>query len=405
MKRIKWSLFLAMLVFLALMQASFALASPGYTGYSGKTSGRTCASCHSGGTAPTVTISGPTTSTPGSVNNYTMKITGGTLSGGYCDIAASGGSLGAGTGDTLKNSEISGSSTTKSGTPPAVSFPFTWTAPSTAGTYTLYGCGLSTNGNGGTSGDGSTAIQFTIAVAGSTNVSVPNVVNQTQAAATSAITAAGLTLGSVTTQASSTVTAGSVISQNPAAAASVASGSAVNLVVSSGSAPVSVPNVVGQTQAAATTAITNAKLVLGTVTQQASSTVTAGSVISQNPAAAASVASGSAVNLVVSSGSAPVSVPNVVGQTQAAATTAITNAKLVLGTVTQQASSTVTAGSVISQNPAAAASVASGSAVNLVVSSGSAPVSVPNVVGPDPSCGNHCDHERKTCCGYRNATG
>ncbi|MGH8549812.1 MAG: PASTA domain-containing protein [Methylococcales bacterium] len=212
-------------------------------------------------------------------------------------------------------------------------------------------------------------------------VSVPDVVGQTQAAAQTAITSAGLTVGTVTQQASNTVPSGSVIRQNPAAGTSVAAGSAVNLVVSSGPAPVSVPNVVGQTQAAAQTAITGAGLTVGTVTQQASNTVPSGSVISQNPAAGASVAAGSTVDLVVSSGPTPVSVPNVVGQTQAAAQTAITGAGLTVGTVTQQISNTIPSGSVISQNPAAGASVTAGSAVDLVVSSGPAPVSVPGVVG------------------------
>ena len=66
-----------------------------------------------------------------------------------------------------------------------------------------------------------------------------------------------------------------------------------------------------------------------------------------------------------------VAVPDVVGQTQAAATTAITNAGLVLGTMTQQASSTVASGNVISESPAAGANVSSGSTVNLVVCTGS----------------------------------
>src|SRR5262249_52930949 len=79
---------------------------------------------------------------------------------------------------------------------------------------------------------------------------------------------------------------------------------------------------------------------------------------------------GSAVALVVSSGPPQVAVPNVVGLTQAAATTAITNANLVLGTVTTQSSTTVPAGSVISQNPTAGTQIVIGSAVALVVSSG-----------------------------------
>ena len=44
-------------------------------------------------------------------------------------------------------------------------------------------------------------------------------------------------------------------------------------------------------------------------------------------------------------------VPNVVGDTQAAATTVLTGAGLVVGTVTQQSSSTVAAGNVISETP------------------------------------------------------
>ena len=103
--------------------------------------------------------------------------------------------------------------------------------------------------------------------------------------------------------------------------------------------------------------------------------------ISESPTAGTNVNVGSAVNLVVSSGPAQVAVPNVVGDTQAAATTAITGAGLVVGTVTQQSSSTVALGDVISESPVAGTSVNVGSAVNLVVSSGPAQVSVPNVVG------------------------
>jgi len=66
-----------------------------------------------------------------------------------------------------------------------------------------------------------------------------------------------------------------------------------------------------------------------------------------------------------------VPVPNVVGQTQAAASTAITGVGLAVGTVTQQSSSSVASGYVVSESPAAGTNVASGSAVNLVVSSGS----------------------------------
>ena len=65
-------------------------------------------------------------------------------------------------------------------------------------------------------------------------VSVPNVVGDTQAAAGAAITAAGLTAGTVTQQSSATVARGEVVSEIPAAGASVAQGSAVALIVSTG---------------------------------------------------------------------------------------------------------------------------------------------------------------------------
>jgi hypothetical protein len=71
---------------------------------------------------------------------------------------------------------------------------------------------------------------FTIAA------TVPNVVGDTQAAATTAITGAGLVVGTVTSASSSTVPSGDVISQSPAAGTSVNVGSAVDLVISSGPA-------------------------------------------------------------------------------------------------------------------------------------------------------------------------
>ena len=206
-------------------------------------------------------------------------------------------------------------------------------------------------------------------------VAVPDVTGQTQTAATTAITGAGLALGTVTQEYSLTVPAGSVISQSPVAGTQVLPGAAVSLVVSRGG--VAVPDVTGQTQTAATTAITGAGLALGTVTQEYSLTVPAGSVISQSPTAGTQVLPGAAVSLVVSRGG--VAVPDVTGQTQTAATTAITGAGLALGTVTQEYSLTVPAGSVISQSPTAGTQVLPGAAVSLVVSRGG--VAVPDVTG------------------------
>jgi len=68
-----------------------------------------------------------------------------------------------------------------------------------------------------------------------------------------------------------------------------------------------------------------------------------------------------------------VTVPNVVGQAQGAATTTIIGAGLTTGTVTTAPSSSVPSGSVITQNPAAGAQAVTGSAVQLLVSTGPVP--------------------------------
>ena len=81
------------------------------------------------------------------------------------------------------------------------------------------------------------------------------------------------------------------------------------------------------------------------------------------------------------SGCAKVAVPNLEGLTQDAAATAIAGAKLKVGALTQQTSNTVTFGKVISQDPASGSSVAEGSQVNLVISSGPQMVAVPTVEG------------------------
>ena len=144
-----------------------------------------------------------------------------------------------------------------------------------------------------------TTINFTVSL----GAVVPNVVNLTQAQATSALTAAGLAVGSITLE-NSNVQAGRVISQSPASGTSVNPGTGVALAISIGPANRAIPNVVGLTQGAATVAIQNAGLVVGTVTTQSSATVLAGVVISQSPTSPPNVPPGTAVNLVVSSGPA-----------------------------------------------------------------------------------------------------
>ena len=98
---------------------------------------------------------------------------------------------------------------------------------------------------------------------GAKAVKVPSIVNQDQAAATAALTAAGLAGGEVTTTYSATLKAGTVISSTPAPGESAAEGSAVALVVSNGL--VQVPDYAGQEVGATTSALSGMQLTVKTV--------------------------------------------------------------------------------------------------------------------------------------------
>jgi Viral BACON domain len=121
-----------------------AASSNGISGFSGK-SGSTCTSCHSNGTAPAVTLTGPTTVTSGSTNTYTISVSVVTAGNGGVDVAASAGTFAAGTGTKVLNGEIvhSGPSSTHSWT-------FSWTAPTvtTTTTATLFAAAIDSFGGG-----------------------------------------------------------------------------------------------------------------------------------------------------------------------------------------------------------------------------------------------------------------
>lgn len=149
--------------------------SDGIAGFSGKTPGKNCTDCHSSGAAvPTVSFGGANPGTAastsvaaGSNTTYTLAIKGGPAQNASLDVAASGGQLAAvSAGTQLMNAEIVhtvGASFPVGG---AV-FSFNWRAPSVAGTYTLYGAGLSSNGSGSKGdGTGTASLQVTVTAGG-----------------------------------------------------------------------------------------------------------------------------------------------------------------------------------------------------------------------------------------------
>jgi len=126
--RISWIVLAAFTLIYSSVPAS--ATSNGISGFSGK-SGSTCTGCHSSGTAPTVTMTGPTSVASGSTNTYTISVSTVTAGNGGVDVAASAGTFAAGTGTKVLNGEIvhSAPSSTHSWT-------FSWTAPTVTATTT-----------------------------------------------------------------------------------------------------------------------------------------------------------------------------------------------------------------------------------------------------------------------------
>jgi beta-lactam-binding protein with PASTA domain len=232
-----------------------------------------------------------------------------------------------------------------------------------------------------------TPVSFSISTGpvGPQSFVVPNVSGLTQSVASSAITAAGLTVGTVTPSQELSVPVGAVFSQTPQPGAYVAGGSAVNLQVSAAAAQYTVPDFVTKLTfySTALTNIIAAGLTPGTFTAQISSTVPFGNVISESPAAGAVVPGGSAVNVTYSVGIANNTVPNLVGDNQVFATNGIDpGGSPFYVSVTRKPSTTVPDSFVISQNPSANTQAPFLEPINLVVSSGgSVTAAVPNVVG------------------------
>ena len=223
-------------------------------------------------------------------------------------------------------------------------------------------------------------------------VAVPSVVGLSKTAAVAALKADGFKAG-VQEEFSDRVASGFVSRQAPTGGTKMREGATVDIWVSKGSESVGLPDFTGWTASAVDDFLTKNDL-QGAKKTGRSNKVAAGQVFNQDPAAGTDVKRGDTVTYYVSSGKPQATVPDLANLTQADAETAIAGAGLKLGTVSQNTSTTVPAGSVISQDPPAGQKVDKGSTVSFVVSTGSpsptsspsssptaAGVAVPNVYG------------------------
>src|SRR5262249_13110798 len=127
-------------ILLGLAAFTFALHatanSGGIAGYSGK-SEKNCNSCHTGGTAPTVTLEGPYTLAAGKSAEYTLTVVGDDKTGAVV-AATDGVDLKAGDGFKASNSEM----IHKAPQGATGTFKFTVTAPEAGDSMTLFAVGL-----------------------------------------------------------------------------------------------------------------------------------------------------------------------------------------------------------------------------------------------------------------------
>ncbi len=134
---------------------------------------------------------------------------------------------------------------------------------------------------------------------GPAQVRVPDVSGDSQAGAESALTAVGLSLGTVAQQVSSTQSAGSVIAQSPSAGAPVRTGTQVDLTVAKAASEVAVPKVVGQTETQAAATLGAAGLTPSVVTAPTSEEAKVGVVLKQSPTAGNNARKGATVTLTI----------------------------------------------------------------------------------------------------------
>ncbi len=166
----------------------------GVVGYSNKIPGQNCTACHgvSSGTVPTVVLNGPATLNAGETGSYSLVLTGGPGIKGGMNVAASAGNvvLNAGVGSAKESGELRHASA-QAFAGGSASWTFTVTAPTTAGTFTLFGAGNSCNAAGSV-GDRSAYVTKVVTVNG---VNQPPTVSVAAGAAMTSPTTRALSVG------------------------------------------------------------------------------------------------------------------------------------------------------------------------------------------------------------------
>ncbi len=210
------------------------------------------------------------------------------------------------------------------------------------------------------------------------DATVPDVAEQEEAAATSALWREGFEVGT-REESSDDIDEGFVIRTEPAAGAQAPRGSTVTLVLSSGAEDVNVPNVTRLDRATAEQTLTGRGFLVR-VANRETTDFAAGIVIEQDPSGGTTAPRGSAVTLTVAVAPSNVSVPEVIGLDAGSAVAELEGAGLRVTSDT--ADDDAPQGTVIDQEPGPGAGVAPGTRVVITVSNG--PPGTTSAVPPPP---------------------
>ncbi len=207
----------------------------------------------------------------------------------------------------------------------------------------------------------------------------PAVINLSVAQAEKKVEAAGLSFEVGAREYSETVTAGLVMSTDPAPGTNVLKDGTVVATVSRGPERYEVPVLRGLTLSDATAALDERNLSLGDITERYHEEVADGVVLKSSPKTGTEVKRDAFVDLVVSKGPRPVKVRDFTGKPAERAEQVLTERGLEVS-ITRENSDTVPEGTVISQTPSSG-TLFRGDVVELVVSKGPVLVEVPPVRG------------------------
>ena len=178
---------------------------------------------------------------------------------------------------------------------------------------------------------------------------------------------------------SETIPQGVIVATDPQPGSGINPTGIITASISQGPERYLVPDVAEMTPEAATDAITAANLTLGGRTEAFDDNIAVGQVAKTTPKIGSELKSGERVDLVISKGPEPVEIPVVVGKQIKVVEQNLNSLGLQVDR-TNVFSETVKKNSVISIKPKAGNVVSSGSTVEVAVSKGPPPVTVPNLV-------------------------